>query len=484
MAANAFKPPVYPLPADVASMLRTPVARRAPTPSRDDTLPWREWTDRYVPSYVAAGFSERHVQFWEWAWSIEPGARPRPFIAIWPRGGGKSTTCELITAAVMLRGKRRYALYVSGTQDQADKHVEAIGTILERLNVQRSVNKYGTSRGWRRNRLRAADGFTIDAFGLDTGSRGTKDDDARPDFIIFDDIDQIHDSTATTRKKIEVLTQTVLPTAIDTAAVVGVQNLITAHGIFAQLADRSTPWLADRIISGPYPALLNCVITPEQQGDETVYRVSGTPTWEGQSLDACQRIITTMGPDAFWRECQHRVDSGGLAIYPNVPVCDPFPVPDDWPRYLGIDYGGVHTCVVMLVQDPVTLQWYAIDEYLQGNRTIEEHVTAIRQRVGSAEPFAVGGVGSEEQWRREMRRAGLPVSKPSVIDVEIGISRVAGALGDDGILSIFRTCVGLLDNLRTYRRAPDERGRPTREIVNKSTYHYADALRYIVSRIR
>lgn len=483
MAANAFKPPVYPFPADVASMLRTPVARRAPTPSRDDTLPWREWTDRYVPSYVAAGFSERHVQFWEWAWSIEPGARPRPFIAIWPRGGGKSTTCELITAAVMLRGKRRYALYVSGTQDQADKHVEAIGTILERLNVQRSVNKYGTSRGWRRNRLRAADGFTIDAFGLDTGSRGTKDDDARPDLIVFDDIDQVHDSTATTRKKVEVLTQTVLPTAIDTAAVVGVQNLITAHGIFAQLADRSTPWLADRIISGPYPALLNCVITPEQQGDETVYRVSGMPTWEGQCLDACQRIITTMGPDAFWRECQHRVDSGGLAIYPNITTIDPFDIPDTWQRYVGLDYGGVHTCAIILVQEPVTLRWIVVDEYLAGGVSIEEHAHAILRRCGSLEPFAVGGSKSEEQWRREFRKSGLAVNGPQFADVEVGIDRVSGAL-NDGSLVVMRHCTGLLNNLRTYRRAPDERGKPTKDIVNKSTYHYADALRYIIGRVR
>jgi len=475
MPTRAFSTPAYPI--------QIPIQRVKRSQLRDDTLHWRDWTTHHVPSYVRAGFSERHIQFWDWTWSIEHGVRPRPFIAIWPRGGGKSTTCELGTASILTRGMRRYALYVSGTQDQADRHVEAIGTILERLGEERSVNKYGSSRGWRRNRLRAASGFTIDAFGLDVGSRGTKDDDARPDLIVFDDIDGIHDSAVTTRKKIETLTQTILPTATDTAAIVGVQNLIIPNGIFGQMVDGSADYLADRIISGPYPALEQCVITPVANGEQIVYQVDGVPTWDGQNLEACQRIITTMGPDAFWRECQHRVHAGGLAIYPNITTIDPFDIPDTWQRYVGLDYGGVHTCAIILVQEPVTLRWIVVDEYLAGGVSIEEHAHAILQRCRSLEPFAVGGSKSEEQWRREFRKSGLAVNGPQFADVEVGIDRVSGALNDDTLV-VMRHCTGLLNNLRTYRRAPDERGKPTKEIVNKATYHYADALRYIIGRVR
>ena len=58
-------------------------------------------------------------------------------------------------------------------------------------------------RDWRRNRLRTASGLTVDSLGLDTGARGMKIEDARPDIIIFDDVDELHDTLAITTKKIQ-----------------------------------------------------------------------------------------------------------------------------------------------------------------------------------------------------------------------------------------------------------------------------------------
>jgi len=58
----------------------------------------------------------------------------------------------------------------------------------------RKLGKYGHSKGWRRERLRTASGLTIDALGLDTGTRGAKIENQRPDFIIFDDVDEKFDT--------------------------------------------------------------------------------------------------------------------------------------------------------------------------------------------------------------------------------------------------------------------------------------------------
>src|SRR5690606_26297837 len=142
------------------------------------------------------------------------GVRPRPFVAVWPRGGAKSTSAELATVAGGARGQRRYAWYISEPQDQADKHVETIAAPLESPQVEyyypgmaeRKLGKYGNSRGWRRQRLRTASGFTIDALGLDRASRGAKVEEQRPDMMIFDDIDDKLDSAATTQKKIDIIT--------------------------------------------------------------------------------------------------------------------------------------------------------------------------------------------------------------------------------------------------------------------------------------
>ncbi len=93
-------------------------------------------------------------------------------------------------------------------------------------------------------------------------------------------------------------------------AVVGLQNLITSTGIFARFADGTADFLADRIVSGPVPAVVGlkteaCV--NEESGMPSERIVEGVATWEGQGIDECQRLINTAGPRAFRREQQHDV---------------------------------------------------------------------------------------------------------------------------------------------------------------------------------
>jgi len=233
-------------------------------------------------------------------------------VGIWPRGGGKSTTAEAACVAVGARDVRGYALYISETQDQADKHVESIGTMLESpefgraypLMADRAVNKYGSSKGWRRNRLTTASGFTVDAIGLDTGARGIKREDQRPDFMIVDDIDGRHDTAATTAKKASTLTDTLLPAGSTDLAVLAVQNLIHTDSIFSQLADGRADFLATRTISGPFPAVHDLAYAIR---DGRAIVTGGTPLWAGQDLAAVQHQIDTYGLSAVLRESQQEV---------------------------------------------------------------------------------------------------------------------------------------------------------------------------------
>lgn len=459
---------------------------RTTPPPTDTGQGWAEWLSSRAPAYVRAPMAQRHVDLWSWVWAVRPAERPRPFIAIWPRGGGKSTSAELATVALMVRGVRRYAVYVSGTQAKADQHVEAIGAILEALGIGRAVNKYGSSRGWRRSRLRAQ-GFTVDAFGLDTGMRGAKDDEQRPDLIVFDDVDEIHDSPATTHKKIVTLTQTLLPMGVDYTAVLGVQNLIHADSVFAQLADGRATFLADREVSGPHPALLDYAVTPYvDDGGRQRYQVAGVPTWEGQNLAACQRQVDTIGPDAFERESQQNVRQASGRIYDvfsrarhTMPAFD---LPAEWQRYAGLDFGGINTVAVLAAEEPGTGRLYLYRLYARPSQTGAEHAAAICEGEPMV-PFAVGGAPSEDQWRRELRRGGLPVAEPDISEVEIGIDRVYGAL-KRGELIIFDHLTPLIGQIEDYRRPVGAAGEVLPGIYNKSAYHYCDALRYLVARLK
>lgn len=279
---------------------------------------WQMRLRALFPKHFSRPFAERHVELWEWVTAIQVGERPRPFTAFWGRGGAKSTNAEAAVIDLGARGARRYCWYVSGTQDKADSHVENIASMLESERVsayypdlsKRMINKYGSSKGWRRNRVRTASGLTVDSLGLDTGARGVKIEDARPDIIIFDDVDELHDTLTTTNKKIATITQSVLPSGSNDCAVIFIQNLIHPNSVASQLADGRADFLKDRIVSGPYPAVHDLIY---EQIDGRFVITGGRASWEGQSLEVCQQQIDTWGLSAFLQESQHDVEhTGGL----------------------------------------------------------------------------------------------------------------------------------------------------------------------------
>lgn len=162
--------------------------------------------------------------------------------------------------------------------------------------------------------------------------------------------------------------------------------------------------------------------------------------------------------------------------------CPRFEIPAEWPRFLGLDFGGVNTAGVFYAQEPGTGKLYAYREYKAGSRSAKEHAQALLKGEPGI-PLCVGGSKSEGQWRREFAQGGLPVRPPAVTDVEVGIDRVYEAHGLNQII-VFDDLAGYLDDKLSYSRELDENGEPTEKIEDKETYHHLDAERYIISYIR
>lgn len=307
------------------------IGKKGPKKNFDN---WREWLTELFPSYVTRPFSQRHIDFWEWVELLQPNTRPRPFVAIWPRGGAKSTSAELACVRVGYKQTRRYIWYISSTQDKADKHVETIASLLETPELERhypnlssrKIGKYGNSKGWRRSRLRTASGLTIDALGLDVGARGAKVEEQRPDLMIFDDVDEKHDTPATVKKKIDLITTSLLPAGSSDLAVLFIQNLIHPNSIASKLASAVPEFLTDRQVSGPHPAIEGMAY---EQREGRFVITGGTPTWEGQDLDTCQNQIDTWGLSAFLQEAQQDVEqSGGIWDHITFRHCERHELPD------------------------------------------------------------------------------------------------------------------------------------------------------------
>jgi len=159
-------------------------------------------------------------------------------------------------------------------------------------------------------------------------------------------------------------------------------------------------------------------------------------------------------------------------------VIPPFAIPADWPRFLGLDFGGVNTAGLFYARKPDTNQLILYREYLAGGRTSAEHAGELLKSEPLI-PQCVGGSRSEGQWRREFAAGGLSIRPPDIADVEVGIDRVYGAHKRNEIL-IFDTCTGYLDEKASYSRKLDDNDEPTEEIEDKNDFHFMDAERYIV----
>lgn len=250
---------------------------------------------------------------------------------VWPRGGAKSTSTELGVVRSCVRLCRRYVLYVSETQDQADKHVGAIAKYMLTAGVERAVNVYGHAKGWRRQELRTANGFNVSALGLDTASRGVKLDQFRPDLIIFDDVDDQHDTERIVQRKIDSITTSIIPAGSSDGAYLFVQNMVHEEGIVARLCDGRADFLHNREPAYVEPAVRDLTYRSEDRGDGLKRYVvtGGVPTWAGQDLQKVQEQLNEWGERAFLREAQHEVKgaSGWFFDVNQIQYCEPHEVP-------------------------------------------------------------------------------------------------------------------------------------------------------------
>ena len=463
---------------------------------------YESWLEFFFPSHVVAEFAEHHHKFWRWLWAIEAGVRPTTSpILLWARGAAKSTSVEMGCAAVAARHTRRYALYVSGKQSQADDHVGNVAALLESPMIggaypdlgQRMLNKFGSSQGWRRNRVRTASGFTVDALGLDVAARGVKLNEQRPDLILFDDVDDTADSLETVEKKITAITQKILPAEAPEAATAFVQNIVHYESIAARLAglaSKPADFLADRDVSGPIPAVIG--LQTERIPGTLKYRITaGTPTWDGQSIEVCEQQINRWGLRAFLAEAQHERTPPEGQAFPefdrSVHVCEPFKIPEAWPKWRAVDYGyAVPYCCLWFTRAP-TGRLYVYRETYGTRKTALEQAYEVRMAsVGEQYRFSVG---DPAMWAT--RREGKVYQSVADQYGEIGVhlqpasnDRLSGkalvhaaldhADGVSPVLQIFNTCHNLI---RTLPMLPTDPHKP--EDVDTATDDHAyDCGRY------
>lgn len=216
------------------------------------------------------------------------------------------------------------------------------------------------------------------------------------------------------------------------------------------------------------------------QFDSTV-----NPTFSVEEFESQSELLSEEEIAMFLRG--RKAGSSRYRIYdvfdPQEDVCEPFAIPSDWKRYWGIDFGGVHMACVYYAEEPKTRTLYCYREYMGGSKEIEQYAKDIKAGEIGIPRLCVGGAKSEDQWRKEFAKYGLPIAKPSVSDVELGIKRVY-AVNKQHKIVYFKTCNGIINEKKIYQRERDSMGNPKNEIKDKNKFHWLDCERYIISQIR
>lgn len=170
---------------------------------------------------------------------------------------------------------------------------------------------------------------------------------------------------------------------------------------------------------------------------------------------------------------------GAGVIYP-VPesaiVCDPFELPEYWPKAYGLDVGWNRTAALWGAWDRDSDTVYLYSEHYMGQAAPAVHASAIKSRGawmwGAIDPASAGsGQVDGRKLREEYAKEGL-----NLVDadnaVEAGLHAVYQRLVS-GRLKVFSSLRNWLSEYRIYRR--DERGK-----IVKENDHLMDTTRYLI----
>jgi len=217
--------------------------------------------------------------------------------------------------------------------------------------------------------------------------------------------------------------------------------------------------------------------------DVIQFRSTANPAFPQAEYDRARRTLPAWKLRMFY---EGQFDKPAGLIYDvfdeDVHICEPIPIPPDWPRVVGIDPLGAVTVALWLAWNPHNQQLHIYREMYNpyGKTTAENAADVLRLSSGERIIKYIGGGPSERQARLDWQACGVPLEEPPVSSVESGIDGIYGLFKNNSIVIHRGEVPHLVDELGVYSRKLDANDEPTETIKDKGSFHCADSLRYAV----
>ena len=158
-------------------------------------------------------------------------------------------------------------------------------------------------------------------------------------------------------------------------------------------------------------------------------------------------------------------------------------------RVAGMDFGIRSPTVVLFAHVDASGALWVIDEYVQSDAALDEHIGVIKAHRASPTWIGVDPAGRQRGFQtgisdiQAMRRAGLVV-KDRKLGLHQGLKLIRSRLkpAADGVrLYIHASCTHLIDSMRKYHYPKDQ---PFTDSPEKDGHdHCVDALRYLIQNL-
>ena len=161
-------------------------------------------------------------------------------------------------------------------------------------------------------------------------------------------------------------------------------------------------------------------------------------------------------------------------------IVNDFPIPLQWPIYVGHDFGIANPAALFTAQNPTTGELFYWHEYLPGSgKSPYDHVQAWQQVVKGYNVIAkVGGNHQEQETRDAYTAQGWHIIEPRQRSVTEQVLRV---IGQERLhkIKVMRSLRHIIEEKQTFSYKLDERYNPTDKFEEDQSYHLSACERYL-----
>ena len=236
----------------------------------------------YFPHYCSSDFAPFHKRFFK-----KVIKNDRLFITrAWSRDHAKSVTAGIILPVFLkFSGKLKNMLMVSYNEDNAKQLLKPLQ--LEFETNQRLINDFGKMKGignWEEGNFITTDNCSFRAIGTGQSPRGTRNNEARPDFILCDDIDE--DEMCRNPKRLSNAYDWMMGALFGCLSITGNKRFVVVGNIIAK------------------DTLVKRAITVSDDHEQiNILDTTKQPSWKERfSLEECEYMIKKMGYRLSQRE--------------------------------------------------------------------------------------------------------------------------------------------------------------------------------------